>query len=155
MTNTIVSRGTHALPETIDSHTTHPISLFSRRIKAVWLLTNLLLSTAEVMALGPMPVPVFYLYYVSKVAAFFVLGFLSPLAFQRLNGLGIGVLVSFTCAALIEGIQTALHNGHSFHWYELAGKVVLITLGFALALERRYERRMSVGPFAIQLAYES
>jgi hypothetical protein len=129
-----------------------PINLFSARIKTFWALTNLLLAIAEVIAIGPMPVYLYCLYYGAKVFAFLVLGFLSPLAFHRLNGLGFGVLISFTCAGMIEGLQTVIHNGHSFHWYELTGKMLLIILGFALGLERRYERRVSFGRFAIQLA---
>jgi hypothetical protein len=131
---------------------THPINLFTPGIKSIWVLINVLLATAELIAIGKMPVPLFYLYYASKVTAFFMLGFLSPLAFHRLNGLGIGILASFSCAVMIEALQTLLHNGHSFHWYELAGKVALITFGFAFALERRYERLLSLGPFAIRLA---
>jgi hypothetical protein len=129
-----------------------PVQLFSRRIKAFWVIVNLLLSAAETISRGPMPDPVYYLYYTSKVAAFFLLGFLSPLAFQRLNGIAVGVLSCLTGAVIVESSQILFHNGHSFHWHELAGKIALITLGFAVGLERRYQRQMSIGPLAIQLA---
>jgi hypothetical protein len=129
--------------------------LFSARVKLVWLGTYLFLAAAELIAVGQMPAPEYCLYYAVKVTAFFALGFLIPLAFQTLNGLAVATLSAFAAAGSIEAIQTMMHNGHSFHWHELAGKIALITLGFAFALERRYERRMSVGPFAVQLAIES
>ena len=147
-----LSRHLDSLPGAAESLPTHPIRLFSLRLKAVWVLVNMLLSTAEVITVGMMPVPLFYLCYGAKAAAFVALGFLSPLAFQKLNRIGIGILSSFSCAVAIEIVQVALHNGHSFHWHEIIGKIALIIVGFALALERRYQRRIAFGPFSIQLA---
>jgi hypothetical protein len=93
----------------------------------------------------------FDLCYVAKVMLFFLVGFVAPLAFSRLNGLGLGLVFSFVSAFLIEVLQGTLRNGHAFHWHELAGKLVLIVLGFALALNRRYEQRLWLGVVNLKL----
>jgi len=96
-----------------------------------------------------------FLYYLIKVICFLLLGFLAPLAFRSLNGIGLGMLLSFLSAFAIETCQDLLHNGHVFHWYELAGKLSLIALGFAFALDSRYERKISIGPLKINFLLDN
>jgi hypothetical protein len=144
-------RDTTELPVAVESLLTSSLSLFSLRIKSTWVVMIAFTCISELVPIGPMPPPLFYLYYAMKVAAFFALGFLAPLAFHRLNGIGLGFTFSLLSACLIEVIQSLPHNGHSFHWYELAGKFALISVGFAFALECRYERRISFGPVQISL----
>jgi hypothetical protein len=101
--------------------------------------------------MAPMSLLLFDLCYVAKVMLFFLVGFVAPLAFSRLNGLGLGLVFSFVSAFLIEVLQGRLRNGHAFHWHELVGKLVLILLGLAIALNRRYEQRLSVGSLVLKL----
>jgi hypothetical protein len=125
------------------------IILFNVRIKTAWVLLTLLTISSELVRIPPMPSVLFDLYYGVKVVFFFSVGFISPLAFYKLNRIGLGLVFSFLSALLIEVFQGLLSNGHSFHWYELAGKLALIALGFAIALDRRYERKISLGPVNI------
>ena len=141
----------NGLPATVGSLVTRSISMFSRRIKSLWVLMILITFVAELIPIPPMPYLLFYLCYALKVAVFFAVGFLSPLAFHRLSGIGLGFFFSLLSAFLIEVFQSLSHNGHSFHLHELAGKLTVITIGFAFALERRYERRISFGPVDISL----
>ena len=96
------------------------------------------------------PLP-FYAYCAAKLVFFIAIGFLAPLAFWRFNALNRGILLAAISAAAVESLQGVLHHGHSFHWYELLIKLALILLGFALALDARYERKISIGPVHIQL----
>ena len=139
------------LPVTVESLLSSSISMFSGRIKVLWGLMILITFVAELIPIPPMPFLLFYFCYAIKVAVFFLVGFLSPLAFHRLNGIGLGFFFSLLSAFLIEVFQSLSHNGHSFHLHELAGKLTVITVGFAFALERRYERRISFGPVDISL----
>jgi hypothetical protein len=99
------------------------------------------------------PVP-FYSYGAAKAICFVVLGYLAPLAFWRFNALNRGILLAAISATFVESLQGLLHRGHSFHWYELVVKLGLILIGFALALDARYERMISIGRFHIRLTGE-
>ncbi len=115
------------------------------------MLVTLVTVAPELLPVLPMRLTLFYFYYAVKVISFLSLGFLAPLVFRSLNGIGIGLLLSFLSALVIETCQGLLHNGHTFHVYELAGKLVLIAAGFALALDCRYESRILLGPLQINL----
>jgi len=45
----------------------------------------------------------------------------------------------------------ALGNGHAFTWMELFAKLVIITFGFVLGLDARYERAVRVGRLRLPL----
>jgi hypothetical protein len=118
-------------------------------MQTLWVVVTLLTVAPELLPIAPMRLRLFIPYYAVKIICFLALGFLAPLAFRSLNGLGYGVIFSFLSAFLIETCQGALHNGHVFQWHELAGKLTLIAVGFALALESRYERKLTIGPLKI------
>lgn len=127
------------------------VRLFSDRMKAAWMIIASLACIAELIPIGPMPFWLFELCYLAKVSLFFGLGFVAPLSFYRLNGIGLSLAFSFSSTPLIEVFQGIVKNGHSFHWSELVGKLALIAIGFAIALNCRYELRISMGAFDIRL----
>ncbi len=130
------------------------IVLFSPRIRALWIFLALLTVVPELLPVAPMPLGLFGLYYVLKVMSFCLLGFLAPLSFRGLNGIGSALSISFGTALVVETFQGFLHNGHVFHWYELVGKLALIVLGFAIALECRYEGKLHFGFLRLNFSQE-
>ena len=88
-----------------------------------------------------MPLVYFYSYDLLKVICYLAVGFISPLAFYSLDGIGLGLLFSCAVESAIEIPQALLHDGHAFHWYEMAAKLCLIATGFAVALEWRCEQK--------------
>jgi hypothetical protein len=152
--STLPNPAAEVSPQTGKSHVL-TVHLFSAASLITWALVATLTIAPELLPIGPMPVPLFCSYYALKVSSFIALGFLAPLAFRSLNGIGLGLALSFLSALIIESLQGLLHNGHVFHWYELAGKLSLITLGFAVALDCRYEHKASLGPLQIKLLTEN
>ena len=129
------------------------IDLFSHRMVGLWSVAMLISVLSGILPIGPMPLFVFAAYYLGKVASLFFLGFLSPLSFRSLNGIGLSLSISLLSAGLIEILGGWLENSHSFHWYEMAGKLLLITIGFSLALDFRYQQKLKLGP--LQLTFSS
>jgi hypothetical protein len=130
------------------------IGLFTPKMQTLWVVVVLFTIAPELLPIRPMPTPLFLLYYFVKILSFLSLGFLAPLALRSLNGIGLGMVLSFLSAFLIETCQGLLHDGHVFHWHELIGKLTLIALGFAFGLDARYELKMSLGPLKINLLGE-
>lgn len=106
----------------------------------------------EVIPIPRLTVAASYSFYAAKIICFFALGYVAPMAFLRFNAINRGILLAAFSATCVESLQGVWHHGHSFHWYDLVGKLVLILFGFALGLEARYERVISVGPIRIRLA---
>ncbi len=148
--STLPTPAAEVSPQTPPPHALS-VNLFSTATLTIWALVSLLTIAPELLPIAPMPLSLFCSYYALKVISFLALGFLAPLAFRSLNGIGLGLVLSFLSALLIESLQGLLHNGHVFHWYELLGKLSLIGLGFAIALDCRYEQKASFGPLHINL----
>ena len=136
-------------PETNDLSSSVSVALFTPKLQTLWALVILLTVAPELLPIGHMHRLFFLLYYAVKVASFLSLGFFAPLALRSLNGIGLGMILSFLSAFFIEAGQGLLHNGHVFHWYELVGKLTLIALGFALGLDSRYELKLALGPLKV------
>jgi hypothetical protein len=131
--------------------TTLTVRLFTPVTAGLWAAVVVITILAEVIPI-PLIAPVpFYFYCAAKLLCFVVLGYLAPLALQGFNALNRGILLATVSATCVESFQGWLHRGHSFHWYELIVKLGLILIGFALALDARYERQMSVGRIHIRL----
>jgi hypothetical protein len=124
---------------------------FSTALISLWAIAAAITVAAEIVPIPPMPAPLFYSYCAAKLVCFLALGYLAPLAFWRFNALNRGMLLATISATGVESLQGLLHNGHSFHWYELIVKLLLILTGFAAALDARYERTLSIGPIHIHL----
>jgi hypothetical protein len=140
------------MPDRKDSSSTvSSVRLFSYGIKAIWIVLIILICTAELMPIRPMPSILFYLYEGLKAASFLALGFIPCLAFYRIRGIAVCIMVSIASAVLIEVFQSMSHNGHSFHLHELAEKLLLICVAFALSLDWRYEGRIPLGILSIRL----
>jgi len=124
---------------------------FSPAIKVVWTALVVATVVTELVPISPMAPSEFYFYNAAKLMCFFAMGYLAPLAFWRFNALTRGLRLATLLAACVECLQGFVHHGHSFHWYELVVKLMLVLFGFAVALEARYERNISVGPIHIYL----
>jgi hypothetical protein len=118
-----------------------------------WCWIALVLSSIafELTPISPVPPLTTYGLVVIKSVVFALLGFLPPLAFQRLTTLIRNMSIALGSAVTVEVLQTVVHHGHSFHWHELIVKVLLVTGGFCLALVVRYERVISAGRLSIRL----
>lgn len=148
-----VSR-TKVLPAKSENSREPHLRVFSPAAKAVWAVIVSITIITEIMPIPLMPPIPFYSYKAAKVICFLALGYLAPLAFWKFNALNRGILLAAISAACVESLQGLLRRGHSFHWYELLVKLGLILLGFALALDARYERAITVGPIRIRLVGE-
>jgi hypothetical protein len=71
-----------------------------------------------------------------------------------LDALNRGIAFAALSATIIEVLQGIIGNGHSFHWYELLVKLLLILVGFMFGLDARFERNLSLGTFKITLLTE-
>jgi len=130
------------------------LRVFTPGMKALWAVIVMITVVSETVPIPLMPPVFFYSYCAAKLICFVAIGYLAPLAFWRFNALNRGILLASISAACVESLQGLLHHGHSFHWYELVVKLALILLGFALALDARYERVISIGPIRFRLTGE-
>jgi hypothetical protein len=127
---------------------------FSRTPKLWWfgLLALTIVSEVEPLPHLMYP-PLFYSYKLVKGLLFFALGYATPLAFWRFNSLGRGMLLAAASAIVVEALQ-GYSSGHKFSFIELLLKLIVIFAGFALALNARYEQKISLGHWCIQLKSE-
>jgi hypothetical protein len=54
----------------------------------------------------------------------------------------------------VEVLQGKIGNGHRFSFVELVAKIMLISLGFVVALEARYQRAIIIGKWRVRLTSE-
>lgn len=127
------------------------VCICSPVFKSLWIGVAVLTVAVEVAPIPQMPVGLFYCYCAVKLVCFVALGYFAALAFQRFNAVNRCILLASVSAMCVEALQGILHHGHSFHWYELMIKLASILLGFALALDARYEQMISIGPIHIRL----
>jgi glycopeptide antibiotics resistance protein len=136
-------------------HTGHPhgssLAAFSPSLRLAWVAIAALTVLAELIPFPPIvPPPLFYSYKAAKILLFLILGYMAPLTFWRFNSLTLGVVFAAISAALVESLQ-GLPHGHRFSWFELIAKLCLIFVGFAFALDARYERVIRLGPLRVAL----
>jgi hypothetical protein len=130
------------------------LRLFGPLMRSSWLVVMAVTVISEVYPFPLLPPVPFYTIWAIKLLFFFVLGYLAPLTFWRFNALNRGVGFAALSASFVEVLQGSVGHGHSFHWYELLVKLALILLGFVLALEAIYDRKISIGPLRIALTGE-
>lgn len=131
----------------------HELSVraFSPSLRLAWITIAALTVITELIPFPPIvPPPLFYSYKTAKVLLFLILGYCAPLTFWRFNSLTLGVIFAAISAAIVEALQ-GLSHGHRFSWFELIAKLCLIFIGFAFALDARYERAIRLGPLRIAL----
>jgi glycopeptide antibiotics resistance protein len=130
------------------------LSAFKTTPKLAWFS---LLALTIFLEIEPLPheiyPPLFYFYKCLKGLLFLALGFLTPLAFWRFNSLGRGVIAAAASACAVELFQ-GFFQGHRFSWFELSLKLMVIFIGFAFALNARYDERISLGTWKIRLTSE-
>lgn len=125
--------------------------MFGRLLQLAWLGIVAATIVAEVIPVRGLPPMAFYIYKSAKIVMFLLLGYCTPLTFHRFAKLTWGLLMAGGSAVLVEGLQGLIGNGHQFSFSELIAKVILIVLGFALAIEARYERAIVTGKWRIRL----
>jgi hypothetical protein len=129
------------------------LTLFSNYAKGIWCCVAALTILSEVLAAPHVNPWVFYgLYTPGKLLFFACLSFLTPLAFENIADLNRGIAFAASSAILIELLQGIVSNGHSFHWYELLAKLVLLLFGFGFGLDARAEQLISFGFLQIELS---
>ena len=114
-----------------------------------------LAATTVVSEVAPVPHMPWFLHYgvysPGKLLCFLMAGYLTPLAFERINNLNRGIGFAAVSAALVEVLQGLIGNGHSFHVYELVIKLMIILFGFMMGLDARFEGMLSVGALRVRL----
>ncbi len=123
--------------------------LFSQGLRTGWALVLFVTVAVELLPLPPVPAAVLYSYVAWKAALFIALGSLTPLAFWAFDRIGFGVLFSVLTAGSVELLQS-LSAGHRASVFEFVAKLVLLFIGFALALNLRYDGVLRLGPFRRQ-----
>jgi hypothetical protein len=124
---------------------------FGPAAKSFWAILVAITVVTEVIPVPLMPPLPFYSYCALKLISFVALGYVAPLAFRRFNALNRGILLATISATCVESLQGLVRHGHSFHWYEMAVKLVLILLGFAFGLDACYDRMISIGRLRVHL----
>jgi hypothetical protein len=127
------------------------ISILTPLLRWIWIVLALSSVAFELTPISPVAPLTTYGLLVLKLGVFALLGFLPPLAFQRLTTLLWNISTTLGSAVTVEVLQAVVHNGHSFHWIELIAKVLLILGGCCVALVARYEGVISAGPLSIRL----
>lgn len=125
------------------------IQLFSHGLRTGWALILLVTVAVELLPLPPVPAALLYSYVASKALLFIALGFFTPLAFWAFDSIGFGVLFSVLAAGSVELLQS-LSAGHRASIFEFLAKLVLLFIGFAIALNFRYDGLLRVGSFRRQ-----
>jgi hypothetical protein len=125
--------------------------MFGKLLRFAWIAIASATVVAEVFPVVDLPPTVFYTYKIAKITLFFLLGYCTPVAFHRFDKLNWGLFVASGSAVFVELLQALIGNGHRFSVLELFAKVILIGLGFAFALDARYERAISIGIWRIRL----
>lgn len=142
-----------ALPHRPRRTYTFDLHLFNGQARGWWTAVVILTIFSEVVPLPAFKPAPLVAYCAAKAVLFFLDGYLAPLAFWRFNALNRGLFLSVLSACAVETLQSILGHGHSFHWYELLIKLILVFVGFAMALDARYECRVQAGPFLLRLHY--
>lgn len=127
------------------------LRMFSGALRLAWVVISIVTIWSEIMPRSPglLPLP-YYSYTLAKVILFVLIGFLSPLTFWRFDSLGLGLLFSILVAGAVEGIQS-VSLGHRASYFEFAAKLILLFIGFAYALNARYDRELRLGPLRVFL----
>src|ERR1700761_1637995 len=127
------------------------LRMFSWAARILWALLFCLLLISE-LAPRPLFAPLMYYSYSSAKALMFVLlGFLTPLSFWRFDRLGLGALFAVAAAGAAE-LSQSLFEGHRSRFAEFLLKLLLLLIGFACALNARYDRKVGFGRFSIRLS---
>jgi glycopeptide antibiotics resistance protein len=127
------------------------ITMFGSVPRALW-GTVLAITLSSELIPRPNLTPIsFYSYLSFKIVFFLLLGFSTPLTFWRFNSLNRGMLIAALSTIAVEILQLWI-PGHSFSILELAGKLILMIFGIALALDARYDGRLRLGPVFIRLS---
>jgi hypothetical protein len=132
------------------------VPMFSVPVRSLWFLLLIGTLASELVPLSVAFEAQFstftlYLYEAAKLVAFFVFGFLTPVAWWRYKTLGIGVLFAIVTTSIVE-LGQAFIPGHRASVMELTVKLALLFIGFATALDVRKYQEFSVGPLCIRFS---
>ena len=128
------------------------LRIFTVYTRFLWFALAAMTVISEVVPIPHMSRLLHYgVYTPCKLICFMMAGFLTPLAFSRINNLNRGIAFAAVSAAAVEVLQGLIGNGHSFHVYELAVKLGIILFGFMMGLDARFEGALSLGILQITL----
>lgn len=113
---------------------------------STWVVVAAVTVISEVIPVPQMSRIVHYgVYTPLKLVLFFLIGYLTPLAFATFRFLNRGIAFAAVSATAVELLQGIIGNGHSFHLYELTTKWIVIGLGFMFGLDARCEGTLELG----------
>jgi hypothetical protein len=132
------------------------IPMFSGVIHVLWFLLLACTLFSELVPLSQafeaqFSTLIFHCYEAAKLLAFFLFGFLTPLAWWQYRSLGTGVIFAIVTTAIVE-IGQAFIPGHRPSMFELSTKLVLLFVGFAIALDLRKYQTIHVGPICVRFS---
>ena len=130
--------------------------MFSIAVRGLWFVLLACTLVAEVVPLSTafeaqFSTFTFHSYEAAKLVAFFVFGFLTPVAWWRYKTLGIGVLFAIITTAIVE-LGQAFIPGHRTSMLELSVKLVLLFTGFAAALDVRKYQQFTAGRICVRFS---
>jgi hypothetical protein len=130
--------------------------MFSAPVRSIWFVLFAITLVSELVPLSlafeaQFPPLVFRCYEAAKLLAFFVLGFLTPIAWWDYKSLGRGALFAIVTTGIVE-IGQAFIPGHRASTLELAVKLVLIFTGFVCGLDARKDQQFTVGTLCIRFS---
>ena len=126
------------------------VRLFSPALRGSWFAIFVLTVVLEVAPYPLVPPKIFYSYLALRALLFVSLGFLTPLALWRFDSVGFGLLFSTVAAGAAELLQS-LSEGHASSFVEFGAKLILMLIGFTLALNTRHNGMLRLGPLRFQL----
>ncbi len=132
------------------------VPMFSPPVRTLWFL---LLGCTVISELVPLTLAfeaqfstlAFHCYQAAKLIAFFVFGFLTPIAWWRYKSLGIGALFAIVTTAIVEAGQGFI-PGHRASTFEFCVKLFLLFTAFAAGLDVRKYQEFTAGPLCIRFS---
>jgi hypothetical protein len=138
----------HSETQRSNSPLTPAVRLFSPALRAWWCAIFVLTVVLEVAPYPLVPPKIFYSYLAFRALLFVSLGFLTPLALWRFDSVGFGLLFSTVAAGAAELLQS-LSEGHASSFVEFGAKLILMLIGFTLALNTRHNGMLRLGPIQV------
>jgi hypothetical protein len=117
------------------------IKVFGPLMRVLFIVIAVMTIALEIVPLRPMSILCFYSYKAAKGLLFLSLGCITPLALWRFDSMNKGLVFAAVSATLVETAQRFV-VGHHFSIFELLAKLILLVVGFLVAMNALYERRL-------------
>jgi hypothetical protein len=132
------------------------VAMFGVLVRVLWFMVLACVLAFELIPLSlafeaKFPPIVFYFYEATKLIAFFIFGFLTPITWWTSQSLGKGALFAILTTAVVEFGQSVI-PGHRTSVLELAVKLVLLFTGFVSGLDIRKYQQLVIGPLCVRFS---